>query len=229
MVGLRTRSDVAAQIQPAQPWRMPIHREPARRNPARLAQLDHAQHAGVAGQHAQIIHDFTDGGDPRIAGEGQQLLGNERSAVALILAGGHTRRQREKQAHGHAIGGVKHPADTWDTGDIGDLMGIADASGGAMWRQRPREFTGSQQGALNVGVRLHQARREIVAAQIDLARSSVRAAWPDARDASAVHGDVSRVDFVGKHVYDPAVAQHQVRRALPTCHLNQLAPLVLRR
>ena len=156
VVRLHARRHIATQIQTYQPWSMPIHRHAARPRATGLAERDHVEHRLVPGDDGGIVHHLADRGDAHVRGEVAQVVRAQGRAIALELARRDTGGQCEEEVYGHMLGGGKRPAQAVQPAHVGDLVRVADARGRAMWRHCARELAGSQQRALDMGMRLDE-------------------------------------------------------------------------
>ena len=204
MVGADAHGDVGHQVPPGQGRGMPIHDAAAG-----ACRPELLQDPGGALQDRRDVHHLGQSQDPRPRQERAHLGWAQHGAGLLPRRGGNARGGHEEEVQGEAPAGRQQPIEAGDAQDVAHLVGVGDQGGRPVGHDQAGELGRGQQRALQVHVRVDQARQDGPARQRDrLMRRPV--VGPDAGDPAVGDDDRRRFDPLGKDVDDPPAGQEQV-------------------
>ncbi len=182
---------------------------------ARAVPVEHAAprglqdppHGRIAGQQGRQDHDLTEAEDAGPREPRAHFLRAERHGARLVRAGGHARRAAHQDPQAARAARREHPLQPGQPEDVHDLVRFAHDGGGAVRHDGLREAARREGAALDVDVRVDEARHEVLPARVELLAAPEAS---DAREAALRDGDVARHDLPGLHEHHPRAAHHQV-------------------
>ena len=171
-------------------------------------QLFHA--AGVAVDHAGIVHEFGQPDTGRMAHHLRQIARLQRRTGGFHMGRRHAGRQLHADVDQRVFGRLLKITNTRQADDIGDLMRIADGGGHATGADAAVELERRDERAFDMQMRVDETRHQRQAGDVDhLAPLIARA---KAYDGVASDRHIALYQRAGHDAQHPPPAQHQIRR-----------------
>ena len=161
VVGAHAGSQIAVEGQAAEQRAVSV-------DGARLKRRELGEAGRVAGEEARKIHEFGEAQHLRMIGERQKIADLEPRAGRLEVGRRHAARKLHAQVHRRRHRGVEEIAQARLPQHVGDLVRIADRRGHAMTQHAAVEFERRDQRAFDMEVRVDEAGRDDLSADVDL-------------------------------------------------------------
>ena len=203
VVGARPGRQVAVQVVAAHQRRMAVDM-PARERHKLV------EHHRVFCQHTRKIHHLGEAERRWMIAQGHEVVREQPRARGLEVGRRHAGAELHLQRHAQRLRRLEEVAQPVEPQHVGDLVRIADRGGRAALQHLPVEFSWRHEAALDMHMRVDEARHGDQAAAVDLARAAIVVVGAD--DPVAADRDVARVERAGRDVQDARTLDHEVRR-----------------
>ena len=166
------------------------------------------QHAGISGQNAGEIHEFSQANDVWVRGQRQQIGDFQPRAGSFEMGCGHAGGELNPQVHDGVVRGIEKIPDAGQAQHIGNLVRITNRRGDAMRKHAAVKLRRADERGFDMQVRVDKARHEDFAGDVNFSEAGIFGMGAD--DAGAANGDIRAGDLPRNQIKDPPALEHEV-------------------